>query len=162
MVRWNSLRSPTDEINLRASVALAERARKAGVKSFVFASSCSMYGFAEDGLRTEESPLDPLTAYARWKAAAERDLSSLAEDDFLITSLRPGTACGMWAWIDHDVSARSANIDARCDLTRAVAYIAVRGHGKEQVMPLLRFRCKRVDAAVSFYKASSCIGAVKV
>jgi nucleoside-diphosphate-sugar epimerase len=85
----------TAAVNHHATVNLARRARELGVRRFVFASSCSMYGFAEDGLRTEESPLDPLTAYARSKAAAERDLSSLADDDFLITCLRFGTACGM-------------------------------------------------------------------
>jgi nucleoside-diphosphate-sugar epimerase len=85
----------TAAINQRATVELARRARDVGVRRFVFASSCSMYGFAEDGLRTEESPLDPLTAYARSKAAAEQGLSSLADDDFLITCLRFGTACGM-------------------------------------------------------------------
>jgi nucleoside-diphosphate-sugar epimerase len=85
----------TAAVNHHATVKLARRAREAGVRRFVFASSCSMYGFAEDGLRTEESPLDPLTAYARSKAAAERDLSSLADEDFLVTCLRFGTACGM-------------------------------------------------------------------
>lgn len=91
----NAFGEVTAAVNHHATVELARRAREAGVRRFVFASSCSMYGFAEDGLRTEESPLDPLTAYSRSKAAAERDLSSLAEDDFLITCLRFGTACGM-------------------------------------------------------------------
>jgi nucleoside-diphosphate-sugar epimerase len=91
----NAFEEVTAAVNHHATVELARRAREAGVRRFVFASSCSMYGFAEDGFRTEESPLDPLTAYSRSKAAAERDLSSLAEDDFLITCLRFGTACGM-------------------------------------------------------------------
>ena len=92
----NAFEEVTAAVNHYATVELARRAREAGARRFVFASSCSMYGFAEDGLRTEESPLDPLTAYARSKAAAERDLSSLAdEEDFLITCLRFGTACGM-------------------------------------------------------------------
>jgi nucleoside-diphosphate-sugar epimerase len=85
----------TAAVNHQGTVELARRARDSGVRRFVFASSCSMYGFAEDGLRTEESPLDPLTAYARSKAAAERDLISLADEDFIVTCLRFGTACGM-------------------------------------------------------------------
>jgi len=91
----NAFEDVTAAVNHSATVELARRARDAGVRRFVFASSCSMYGFAEDGLRTEESPLDPLTAYARSKAAAERDLAPLADDDFGITCLRFGTACGM-------------------------------------------------------------------
>jgi nucleoside-diphosphate-sugar epimerase len=85
----------TAEVNHRATVRLAQSARDAGVRSFVFASSCSMYGFAADGVRTETAPLDPLTAYARSKVAAEQDLAELADDDFVVTSLRFGTACGM-------------------------------------------------------------------
>jgi nucleoside-diphosphate-sugar epimerase len=85
----------TAAVNHYGTVELARRARDSGVCRFVFASSCSMYGFAEEGLRTEESPLDPLTAYARSKAAAEQDLVSLADEDFVVTCLRFGTACGM-------------------------------------------------------------------
>lgn len=84
----------TMEVNHAASVAMAEKARKAGVKAFVFASSCSVYGLAEDGARTEAASLNPLTAYARSKAATERDLKALANDKFKVTCLRFATACG--------------------------------------------------------------------
>jgi nucleoside-diphosphate-sugar epimerase len=85
----------TDEINHLASIRLAKKAKDAGVKSFVFASSCSMYGAAEGGPRTEDSPLNPLTAYAKSKIATEKDLVQLADNKFKITSLRFSTACGM-------------------------------------------------------------------
>jgi nucleoside-diphosphate-sugar epimerase len=85
----------TGAVNHRATVELARGARAAGARRFVFASSCSMYGFAEGEVRDEESPVRPLTAYARSKAAAERDLAGLADDDFAVTCLRFGTACGM-------------------------------------------------------------------
>ena len=85
----------TDEINHLASISLAQKAKAAGVKSFVFASSCSMYGAAEGGPRTEASPLNPLTAYARSKIATEKDLAPLADRTFKATSLRFSTACGM-------------------------------------------------------------------
>ena len=52
----------TLDINHRASINLAEKAKRAGVKKFVFASSCSVYGFAEGGPRREEDALNPLTA----------------------------------------------------------------------------------------------------
>jgi nucleoside-diphosphate-sugar epimerase len=84
----------TAEINHRATVALAEAAKRAGVRTFVFASSCSVYGFAEDGARTENSSVNPLTAYARSKVACEQDLADLADENFVVTSLRFATACG--------------------------------------------------------------------
>lgn len=85
----------TADINYRSAVELARQAKAAGVKSFVFASSCSVYGFAADGARNEQSPLDPLTAYARSKVAAERGLALLAAPGFVVTCLRFATACGM-------------------------------------------------------------------
>ncbi len=94
----NRFEEVTQDINHRASVVLAKKAAAAGVKSFVFASSCSMYGSADDSARTEESTLNPLTAYAKSKVFTERDLQPLASELFLVTSLRFSTACG---WSDR-------------------------------------------------------------
>lgn len=91
----NKYEAVTLDINYRSAVALARKARAAGVRSFVFASSCSTYGFAEVQAMTEHSPLNPLTAYAKSKVHAERELERLANDDFRITCLRFATACGM-------------------------------------------------------------------
>jgi nucleoside-diphosphate-sugar epimerase len=85
----------TLDINHRASIKLARKARMAGIKSFVFASSCSMYGTAEDNPRTEDSPLNPLTAYAKSKVLTEKDLQELSGNRFKVTCLRFSTACGM-------------------------------------------------------------------
>ena len=85
----------TYDINHLASVNLARLAREAGVRNFVFASSCSIYGFADSGQRTEEADLNPLTPYAKSKVLAERDLTKLATEDFHVTCLRFATACGM-------------------------------------------------------------------
>lgn len=85
----------TDAINYQATENLAVLARRAGVKRFVFASSCSMYGFAEGGPRQETDPLNPLTAYARSKVASEKALAPLADEKLTITALRFSTACGM-------------------------------------------------------------------
>jgi len=84
----------TETVNHLAAYDLAIKAKAQGVKSFIFASSCSVYGFAE-GARTEESPLNPLTAYAKSKLGAEHSLSRLADDRFIVTCLRFATACGM-------------------------------------------------------------------
>ncbi len=85
----------TLDINYRASIDLAVKAKRNGVKAFVFASSCSVYGFAEGGPRREEDELNPLTAYAKSKVSTERDLASLASESFTVTCLRFATACGM-------------------------------------------------------------------
>ncbi|MCC5937643.1 MAG: SDR family oxidoreductase [Lunatimonas sp.] len=84
----------TMDVNYRACVEIATMAKSAGVRSFVFASSCSMYGAADDYPKTEESAFSPLTAYAKSKVYAERDLRQLADSSFVITSLRFSTACG--------------------------------------------------------------------
>jgi nucleoside-diphosphate-sugar epimerase len=91
----NKYEEVTLDINYRSAVALAIKAKKAGVKSFVFASSCSTYGFAEKEAMTENSPLNPLTAYAKSKVYTEKELQDLATRDFRITCLRFSTACGM-------------------------------------------------------------------
>lgn len=85
----------TYDINFGASVELAKKAKAAGAKSFVFASSCSMYGQADDAPRTETSPLNPLTAYAKSKVMTEAELQKLADGNFTVTCLRFATACGM-------------------------------------------------------------------
>lgn len=84
----------TLDVNTAASLDLAKKAKAAGVKAFAFASSCSVYGFAEDGARDETSNLNPLTAYARSKVATEEGLRALAGRDFRVTCLRFATACG--------------------------------------------------------------------
>lgn len=85
----------TLDVNYRSSVSIARMAKEAGVKAFVFASSCSMYGAAEDSAKTESSALNPLTAYARSKVLTEKELQPLADADFIVTCLRFATACGM-------------------------------------------------------------------
>jgi len=85
----------TDAINYQASLRMAELAKANGVKHFVFASSCSVYGFAAGGPRKETDTLDPLTAYARSKIATEESLRAMQSDEMTITCLRFATACGM-------------------------------------------------------------------
>lgn len=90
----NQFESATNDINRVASVRLAELAFRAGVKNFVFASSCSMYGASSDGARTETDATNPLTAYAKSKIGVEEDVQKLDLGDTVFTSLRFATACG--------------------------------------------------------------------
>jgi nucleoside-diphosphate-sugar epimerase len=85
----------TLDVNHRASVDLARLAKRCGVRSFVFASSCSVYGSADDRPRTERSQLAPLTAYAKSKVLTEQGLRELAGSHFRVSCLRFATACGM-------------------------------------------------------------------
>lgn len=85
----------TYEINHKASVRLAELAKAAGVRKFVFSSSCSCYGAAGDEMLTEEAPFNPVTPYGRSKVWAERDISVLADADFSPVFLRSATAYGV-------------------------------------------------------------------
>ena len=77
----NAYEKVTEDINYQGTLAVARAARAAGVRHFVFASSCSVYGFAEDGARNEQSSVNPLTAYARSKVASEKSLAELAAPD---------------------------------------------------------------------------------
>ncbi len=86
--------SITYEINHKGSVRLATLAREAGVKRFVYMSSCSVYGVADQDYVTEDSPVNPQTAYAICKTLVERDLTPMASDDFSPTFLRNATAYG--------------------------------------------------------------------
>jgi nucleoside-diphosphate-sugar epimerase len=85
----------TFQINHEGSVRLAKAARQAGVRRFVYASSCSVYGFASSGDYVDErSPTNPQTAYAQCKVNVERDLKPMADADFVVTFLRNATAYG--------------------------------------------------------------------
>lgn len=84
----------TYDINHKGSVRLANLAKEAGVRRFVYMSSCSVYGVATEGDVTEESPVNPQTAYAECKTLVERDVKLLADDDFSPTFMRNATAFG--------------------------------------------------------------------
>jgi nucleoside-diphosphate-sugar epimerase len=90
----NKFQAVTLDINQNSTVSMARAAAEAGVKNFVFASSCSVYGIADGPPRKETDALNPITAYAKSKIGAEEELASL-KTDMTVTCLRFATACGM-------------------------------------------------------------------
>ncbi len=84
----------TFKINHEGSVRMARAAREAGVRRFVYASSCSVYGVGTGDFLDETSPVNPQTAYAQCKVLVERDLRPLADERFSVVFLRNATAYG--------------------------------------------------------------------
>ena len=94
----------THEINTGGSMRLAEFARDAGVKRFIFSSSCSIYGQSEGKALTEESAFNPQTAYAHSKVDTEAGLLQLATDEFSPVFLRNATAYGLSSRLRFDIA----------------------------------------------------------
>jgi nucleoside-diphosphate-sugar epimerase len=83
----------TLEINYKGRARVAKLSKKYGVKKYVLASTCSVYGFQE-GILTEESALSPLTTYAKANMLAEKEILPLADKSFTATVLRQATVYG--------------------------------------------------------------------
>ncbi|PMR77056.1 NAD-dependent epimerase [Billgrantia endophytica] len=92
----------TREVNQEASIRIARQAAREGVRQFVYASSCSIYGVASGEPRKETDSLSPMTAYAMSKIGTEEALADLP-GDMVITNLRFATACGMSARLRLDL-----------------------------------------------------------
>lgn len=93
----------TYAINHQASVRLARLSREVGVGRFLYASTCSVYGAAGEGLVSEDAPLRPVTPYAESKVMVEADLAEMADDDFTPVYLRNATAFGFSPRLRADI-----------------------------------------------------------
>jgi nucleoside-diphosphate-sugar epimerase len=99
------------EVNVLATQQLADRAVRAGVKQFIFASSGSVYGIKDDPQVTEDLELVPISAYNKTKMIAERVLMSYS-DDMQIHCIRPATVCGYSPRMRLDVSVNMLTMQA--------------------------------------------------
>jgi len=93
----------TYDINLHASVKLARAAKEAGVKRFLFSSSCSLYGAGGDGLLDETAAFYPVTAYGESKVRVEQEVSKMADGSFAPVYLRNATAYGVSRRLRADI-----------------------------------------------------------
>jgi len=84
----------TMEINYKGRVRVARLAKKHGAEKYIFASTCSVYGFQE-GIVNENSPTNPLTTYAKSAILAEQDIMPLGDSEFSVTFLRQATVYGL-------------------------------------------------------------------
>ena len=90
----NRFKKATSEINTNSCIRLAKQAKAIGVKKFIFASSCSIYGSSGNTSRKENDPIDPLTDYAVSKVRSEEGLEKISDKNFQVISLRFATAAG--------------------------------------------------------------------
>ncbi len=93
----------TEDINEQAAVRLAELGKAAGVRRFLFASSCSNYGAGGQDFLDEQAAFNPVTPYGVSKVRVEAALSAMADAEFSPTYLRASTAYGMSPLIRFDL-----------------------------------------------------------
>ena len=101
----------TWEISCLATMQLADRAKRTGVKQFIYASSGSVYGISDAPQVTEELELFPLSEYNKTKMCGERIVLSYA-DDMTVQIVRPATVCGFSPRMRLDVSVNMLTMQA--------------------------------------------------
>ncbi len=84
----------TQDINFKSTANLAMLAKKAGIRRFIFSSSCSIYGKTKEEKVSEESKINPLTEYAKTKLLSENYLKKISDNDFCVGIMRNSTVYG--------------------------------------------------------------------
>lgn len=125
--------------NAAAPAYLAYIAKRAGVKRFIYASSCSIYGYTPDELMNEDSAVDPIYPYGISKLQGEEGVFRLAGNDFSVISLRKGTVCGYSPRMRLDLVVNTM-------FKTAVADRVIRVHNPSIWRPILS-----IDDAVTAY-----------
>jgi nucleoside-diphosphate-sugar epimerase len=101
----------TWEVSALATMQLADKAKRIGIKHFIYASSGSVYGVKEEAQVTEELELNPISEYNKTKMVGERVLLSY-KDDMLVQIVRPATVCGYSPRMRLDVSVNLLTMQA--------------------------------------------------
>ena len=101
----------TWEISCLATMQLADRAKRRGIKHFIYASSGSVYGVKEEAQVTEDLELLPISEYNKTKMCGERILMSY-KDDMVVQIVRPATVCGYSPRMRLDVSVNMLTMQA--------------------------------------------------
>jgi nucleoside-diphosphate-sugar epimerase len=112
----------THQINHKGSVALAQMARQAGIRRFVYTSSCSVYGAGTGEFLDETAPSNPQTAYAECKVLVERDVGAMTGADFCPVFLRNATAYGPSPRMRFDIVIN--DLSAMAHTTKRIAMIS--------------------------------------
>jgi nucleoside-diphosphate-sugar epimerase len=101
----------TWEVSALATMQLADKAARAGVRQFIYASSGSVYGVKDEAQVTEDLELKPISEYNKTKMVAERVLLSYG-DQFAVQIVRPATVCGVSPRMRLDVSVNMLTMQA--------------------------------------------------
>jgi nucleoside-diphosphate-sugar epimerase len=117
----------TWEVSALATMQLADRAKRLGIKHFIYASSGSVYGVSEAPQVVEELELNPISEYNKTKMVSERVLLSYAAD-MVVQIVRPATVCGFSPRMRLDVSVNMLTMQA---LTKGVITV----FGGNQIRP---------------------------
>lgn len=101
----------TWEVSCLATMQLADKAVRQGMKRFIYASSGSVYGVKEEEQVTEDLTLKPISEYNKTKMVAERVLLSYAKD-MVVQIVRPATVCGYSPRMRLDVAVNMLTMQA--------------------------------------------------
>jgi nucleoside-diphosphate-sugar epimerase len=102
----------THDINHRGRLRVARTAKAAGVRRYILASSCSVYGAGRQSNLDERSEPNPISTYAKANLAAECSVLPLASSEFAVTILRQATVFGLSRRMRFDLAINLMTLNA--------------------------------------------------